>query len=117
MQAEERYNIAPTPVTYSGYNFRSWLEGKWAMVFDKLEVSWEYEAQNFNLGSDLGWYVPDFWLPEHQMFIEVKGPLPTEKELVKLRALWESKRGFTCAMLGNIPAARATVGFCFPLSS
>lgn len=88
MIESSRYdNITTIPVTYNDRKLRSTLEGRWAVVFDALGISWEYE-QGVDLGHPLGWYCPDFWLPAHKTYIEVKGPIPTANELEKLRALW-----------------------------
>lgn len=56
---------------YKGYRFRSRLEARWAVFFDALGLKWEYEVEGFDLGP-LGWYLPDFWLPQIQMWAEVK---------------------------------------------
>ena len=56
---------------YKGHNFRSRLEARWAVFFDALGIEWGYEAQGYDLG-ELGYYLPDFWLPEFDCWIEVK---------------------------------------------
>jgi hypothetical protein len=56
---------------YKGYRFRSRLEARWAVFFDALSVTWEYEKEGYDLG-DSGWYLPDFWLPGLNMWVEVK---------------------------------------------
>jgi len=112
MNPSSRYDITHTPVTYKGHDFRSWLEGKWAMVFEELEIPWEYEAPVVCLGLSLGWYRSDFWLPDHKTLIEVKGPPPTENELEKLRALWNyHDQNVTCALLREIPTSAAESPF------
>jgi hypothetical protein len=112
MNPSLRYDIPSTPVTYKGKNFLSWLEGKWAMVFEELEIPWEYEAPVVYLGLSLGWYRSDFWLPDHKTLIEVKGPPPTENELEKLRALWDyHDQNVTCAILREIPGSAAEFHF------
>lgn len=63
--------IKPIETKYNGYRFRSRLEARWAVFFDALGIAWEYEVEGFNLGSD-GWYLPDFWLPEFNAFVEIK---------------------------------------------
>ena len=45
------------PTVYNGIEFRSRLEAKWAVVFDRL--GWEYEYEPI----DLMGYIPDFVLP------------------------------------------------------
>lgn len=56
---------------YNGYRFRSRLEARWAVFFDALGIKYEYEAQGYDLG-EAGWYLPDFWLPDYKVWIEVK---------------------------------------------
>jgi len=56
---------------YKGYRFRSRLEARWAVFFDTLEMPWEYEKEGFDL--DGLWYLPDFWLPKNQLWVEIKG--------------------------------------------
>lgn len=65
---------------YKGYKFRSRLEAKWAIVFDALNVKWQYEKEGFDLG-ELGYYLPDFWVSDlfgHQGWIEIKSNIPNE---------------------------------------
>lgn len=57
---------------YKGYRFRSRLEARWAVFFDALGLPWEYEVEGFNLGSGV-LYLPDFWMPSLDAFIEIKG--------------------------------------------
>lgn len=88
---------------YKGYRFRSRLEAKWALFFDKLGIAWEYEKEGYDLG-EAGWYLPDFWLPLPTIkypnagyFIEIKGVKPIDKYLEKLCTLSiESKHGVWC---------------------
>ncbi|SRR6266702_2847710 len=47
----------PTP--YGGVKFRSRLEARWAMFFDRLHIPWEYEPQGFDIGDGEA-YLPDF---------------------------------------------------------
>lgn len=62
--------IGAIPTTYQGVRFRSRTEARWAVFFDQLEIPWDYEPEGYQLPS--GWYMPDFWLPEHRIFFEVK---------------------------------------------
>lgn len=71
---------------YKGYRFRSRIEARWAVFFDALRVRWEYEKEGFDLGV-LGWYLPDFWLPDFRCWVEIKGDDPTDEEKQKLSAL------------------------------
>lgn len=56
---------------YAGCRFRSRLEARWAVFFDALNVRWDYEPEGFVLGTEL--YLPDFWLPDIKLWVEVKG--------------------------------------------
>ena len=80
--------IKAIETTYKGYRFRSRTEARWAVFFDALGIRWEYEKEGFDLG-EAGWYLPDFWLPDMGMWIEIKGENPTPQERTKARALCE----------------------------
>lgn len=86
--------IRAIQTVYDGYKFRSRLEARWAVFFNSASIPYEYEKEGFDLsgykilknGSDdeflpsLGWYLPDFWLPNQECWIEIKGAHPTSKE-------------------------------------
>jgi hypothetical protein len=59
-------------VSYSGRIFRSRLEARWAVFLDLLDVNWDYEPSFYQVGEEL-FYLPDFYLPDHQLWLEVKG--------------------------------------------
>ena len=63
--------IKAIETVYNGYKFRSRLEARWAVFFDTAGIRYEYEKEGFDLGK-LGWYLPDFWLPDLECWIEVK---------------------------------------------
>ena len=63
--------IKAIETTYKGYRFRSRTEARWAVFFDALGIRWEYEKEGFDLG-EAGWYLPDFWLPDINTWVEVK---------------------------------------------
>lgn len=73
---------------YKGYRFRSRLEARWAVFFDALGVKWEYEKEGYDLG-EAGWYLPDFWLPEQQVIVEIKPGVPGGVEARKVIVLNE----------------------------
>lgn len=72
--------IKAIETTYAGCRFRSRLEARWAVFFDHLEIAWEYEPQGYE--SDAGRYLPDFWLPDERIWVEVKGRF-THEDLVR----------------------------------
>ncbi len=71
---------------YNGCHFRSRTEARWAVFFDAVGISWEYEKEAYDLSrwrkiiSDLPFeakvYLPDFWLPEYRAWVEIKGAIP-----------------------------------------
>lgn len=63
--------IKPIETRYKGYRFRSRLEARWAVFFDALGVAWGYEKEGMDLGAD-GYYLPDFWLPSWESWVEIK---------------------------------------------
>lgn len=86
---------------YKGCRFRSRLEARWAVFFDALGIAWLYEPEGFeisfskNLGDifdpkfvDLSSkYLPDFYLPDLGLYMEVKGTSATQDERAKCDAL------------------------------
>jgi hypothetical protein len=67
-----RQVIKAIPTRYAGCHFRSRLEARWAVFFDSLGIAWEYEPQGFELVRGER-YLPDFWLPLIEVWLEVKG--------------------------------------------
>jgi len=55
---------------YNGYEFRSRLEARWAVFFTELNIAWEYELEGFENGQTR--YLPDFYLPDYDLWIEIK---------------------------------------------
>ena len=64
-------DIKPIETIYNGYRFRSRLEARWAVFFDAGGIKYEYEPEGFDVGKD-GCYLPDFYLPEEDIYVEVK---------------------------------------------
>lgn len=67
--------ITPIETAYAGHRFRSRLEARWAVFMDALGITWEYEAQGYEVGPERRPYLPDFWLPDLAggTWVEVKG--------------------------------------------
>lgn len=65
--------IKAIETVYKGFKFRSRLEARYAVFFDALGISWEYEPEGFEL-SDGTKYLPDFRLPNFSggIWVEVK---------------------------------------------
>lgn len=64
-------SLQPIQTEYNGYLFRSRLEARWAVFFDEMEIEYEYESEGFRL-SNGNYYLPDFYLPQYKMYLEVK---------------------------------------------
>jgi hypothetical protein len=81
-------SIAPKALNtpYRGYDFRSRTEARWAVYFDIMAWSYEYEKEGYDLHPH-GNYLPDFWLPQFNCWAEVKGERFTRDELTKAVAL------------------------------
>ena len=71
---------------YKGYKFRSRLESRFAVMFDALDIKWVYEPEGYDLGA-AGWYLPDFYLPDLDVWVEVKAKPLNAKEREKAFAL------------------------------
>lgn len=103
---------------YKGYRFRSRLEARWAVFFDALNISWEYEPEGYKLPS--GYYLPDFQAEWPCLFKGEQGehywceikPVPlTERE----RSLCEQlvvATGRACLLLVGAPAPCIYTAIC-----
>lgn len=70
---------------YNGLHFRSRLEARWAVFFDKMKVPYVYESEGYVIENQCGcddcnglnnwWYLPDFYLPSLGCFAEIKGTI------------------------------------------
>lgn len=90
---------------YKGYRFRSRTEARWAVFFDAIGIKWDYEKDGYDLGEGGGLYLPDFWLPESQLYAEVKGQEFTVKE-VNLCRILALKSTYPVVMLPGSPEAQ-----------
>lgn len=66
---------------HKGYPMRSHSETRWASMMDFFGIRWLYEPRLFK--TQLGMYLPDFYLPDMDAYLEVKGAPPTEEEIQK----------------------------------
>lgn len=82
--------VKPIETEYNGYKFRSRLEARWAVFFDEAGISYEYELEGYEIGDGIK-YLPDFYLPEYQLFIEIKPLANKSPDFPKKRQEWEDK--------------------------
>lgn len=107
--------IKPIETVYNGYRFRSRLEARYAVFFDTLGVKYEYEKEGYLLDRSLHpshsyfanrkgtvTYLPDFWLPEHDCFVEIKGEEITDDEREKAILLAYTLEKNVYIFVGNI---------------
>lgn len=77
--------IKAIETVYKGYRFRSRLEARWAVFFDNFGLNYQYESEGFDL--DGTWYLPDFHLPEYDLWLEIKPPELPDLEAQKKAVL------------------------------
>jgi hypothetical protein len=93
-QTEQTYKAIET--VYDGYRFRSRLEARWAVFFNAMGIKYKYEDEGYKYSSferkkldkdgkeiidkngypeyeDDMFYLPDFYLPDFDVYCEVKG--------------------------------------------
>ena len=65
--------------TYKGLRFRSRLEARVAVLLDEAKIKYLYEPEGF-VFEDGTTYLPDFYLPNMDMFLECKGIMSDKDE-------------------------------------
>lgn len=63
-------SLEPIETWYSGTKYRSRTEARWAVMFDKAGIGFQYEPEGFQFRS--GRYVPDFYISAWDCYLEVK---------------------------------------------
>jgi hypothetical protein len=81
-------NLNAIETLYNGYRFRSRLEARWAVFFDAVKERYEYEPEGFDLGEG-DWYLPDFYLPRLNLWVEIKPGEAPAKNLRRLSKVHE----------------------------
>lgn len=93
--------VSAIDTLYHGCLFRSRLEARWAVFFDNLGVRYEYEKEGYKLPH--GWYLPDFWLPQQDCWIEVKPDKPTNEQEILTAELGTETGKNAYIFWGQIP--------------
>ena len=94
---------------YNGYRFRSRLEARWAVFFDAAGIEYQYEPEGFEVNFDgkIYRYLPDFYLPQFDKYVEVKPnmeKLLEDGEKLSIMIDWElSPVSKGLIILGQIP--------------
>ena len=71
--------VKPIETSYNGYRFRSRLEARCAVFLDAAKIPYSYEPEGFTFDDGTN-YLPDFYLPEQDTFLECKGVMGTKDE-------------------------------------
>lgn len=95
--------LEPIKTRYKGYSFRSRTEARYAVAFDSIGVPWEYEVQGFDLGDGVR-YLPDFWMPSLDLYIEVKPRLSWKQQTIYMAGTCEYGWRFGLNMYGHLAA-------------
>jgi hypothetical protein len=93
--------IKPIQTRWNGYRFRSRLEARWAVFFESIGITFEYEPEGFILQNGV-WYLPDLLLPHVSMWAEVKPGKFSPEEKTKCRLLAQGTNR-PCLMLSGCP--------------
>lgn len=86
---------------YDGHHFRSRIEARWAVFFNTLGIKYEYEKEGYEL--DGLYYLPDFWIPHLQCWVEIKGARASFAEWTKCERLVYTTGRPCYVFFGDIP--------------
>jgi hypothetical protein len=97
--------ITVIPTLFDGILFRSRLEARWACFYKTLGINYSYEHEGYQ-GQNWIRYLPDFYIPHLDCFIEIKGNVPTIKEEEKARFLSDGTNKKCYIFYGSFPKIR-----------
>lgn len=83
-------DIRAIETEYNGYRFRSRLEARWAIFFRAINLDYEYELEGFQM-DDIR-YLPDFYIPSIDRWLEIKGQPLSIPEIKKCEEFLLQKR-------------------------
>lgn len=107
--------IKPIETEYDGHKFRSRLEARWAVFFDAAGIIYEYEPEGFE-DEDKNRYLPDFYLPESQTYVEVKPQRPGYAKEIDKALNMISKQFDKLLILQDIPAKTCYDFYWYPVA-
>lgn len=93
-------SIRSIDTEFDGYLFRSRTEARWAHFYKSLGIPYDYEPQGYEM--DGVRYLPDFWMPSLDAWIEIKGAEPTEAEFRKAQLLGDGTKKKVYVFSGNL---------------
>jgi len=74
-------DIKAIETEYDGHRFRSRLEARWAVFFNAVGLTYEYEIEGFEMDGTR--YLPDFYIPSLNRWFEIKGKPLSLNEIKK----------------------------------
>lgn len=90
---------------YNSVLFKSKLEAETALFMDLAKIQYWYQPDVLHLpninGTESWKYKPDFYLPDLQLYLEIKPAYPLIEEKMRCEAL--AKRGFRAALMYGRP--------------
>jgi hypothetical protein len=94
------------------------IRARWAVFFDALGLRWEYEPEGFELVGGVR-YLPDFWMPALNLWVEVKPRTweSNEECALALQKPWRFGEHSFITVLHEIPKHREDWGWGAPCSS
>lgn len=95
---------------HNGFHFRSRLEARWGIYLETMGIDYLYEYEGFALDS-AGWYLPDLYLPDFEMWAEIKPTAFNPQELAKLKALVTFTQKPALMLIG-VPGRKAYEAWC-----
>lgn len=78
-------DIKAIETEYDGHRFRSRLEARWAVFFNAIGLTYEYEIEGFEMDGTR--YLPDFYIPSLNRWFEIKGKPLSLDEIKKVRRI------------------------------
>lgn len=111
LRLPERTNRKPKPSIQPKIDkhapFHSDVEAQWSIFFDAMGIKYEYEKDTFQL--DGASFIPDFWLPQVNMWADVK-PSRHSKEDTRNCQRLANITGKRCLLLEGPPDFRSYWG-------
>lgn len=92
---------------YNGYKFRSRLEARWAVFFDNIGLPFEYEPEGYDLDGTA--YLPDFYIPAWDAFVEIKPKKPSKEEEEKCKMLHTHSKKIVLLIYGEPYPSKYTI--------
>jgi hypothetical protein len=78
---------------------KSKVEKRFAQILDKFMIEWEYEKKGFRLNETGELYFPDFYMPDLDLWAEIKYTI-RERDLRKFRILERESKDTNLIVLG-----------------